>query len=93
MLTIDEAYKILESVSDGKPFDVNISCNNFYGNEPRKRYSIYIENVISINGANFEECFNQFVVLELKPNGHYYKKIVRDHKKKLDRHKILFRKF
>ena len=92
-ISIDQAYKLLESVSDGKPFDVSISYNNFYNKEPKKNYKIYIEHRINIDGRSFEECFNQFAVMELKSDGHYYKKVIRDHKRNRALHKILFRKF
>lgn len=94
-MNINEAYEIIESIANGKPFDVSISCNNFYAKQKRTNYRIYIQGseLNDVDGKSFEECLNKLAMIIQQEDGHYYKKILRSHKKKLEHHKILFRKF
>jgi hypothetical protein len=92
-MDINEAYDLLESISNGSPISVDLICHNFYDRKKRYDYRLYIQDNISITGKSFEECFNKIAMTIQQSDGHFYKKILRDHKKKLKHHKILFRNF
>ena len=94
-MNINEVYEIIESIANGNPFDISVCCNNFYANEKRTEYRIYIQKINSdqVTGKSFEECLNKLAMTIQREDGHFYKKILRSHKKKLELHKILFRKF